>query len=47
MKFTVEVRDYEPGEDPPILTAVAVEEAVRQLLDSESGDGIVIVERVE
>jgi hypothetical protein len=42
-RFNIEIRDYEQGEDPAVLTADAVESAVRQLLDSEGGDGIVIV----
>lgn len=47
MRFKIEIRDYEPGETPPILTTATIEEAVQNLIDSESADGIVIVTEEE
>lgn len=45
MKFKIEIRDYEAGEAPSRLTTDAIERAVQEILDSESADGIVIVEK--
>lgn len=44
MRFTVEIRDYEPGTVGEPLDATGVEDAIRELLDKRADDGIVLVE---
>jgi hypothetical protein len=43
MKFTIEIRDYERGDEDHDITIDRLETAVVTMLDNDGSDGIVIV----
>jgi hypothetical protein len=43
MKFTIEIRDYEPRTDPDPLTIDRIEAAIDNLLSNDGSDGTVVV----
>jgi hypothetical protein len=47
MKITIEIRDYEPGEEPDPLTIDRIEAAIDNLLANDGSDGTVIVTKEE
>lgn len=42
-RFTVELRDYEPGMKPDRLTPDRIERGIQKMLDRDMSDGYVIV----
>jgi len=46
-QFTIEIRDYESGEEPDRLNVARVEKAIRRLLERDGSDGVVIVKEAK
>lgn len=42
-EFTIEIHDYEPGEDPDPLTTERLERVIQKMLDKDMSDGWVLV----
>lgn len=47
MKFTIEIRDYDRGDEDRDITVKRLETAVAKMLDRDGSDGIVIVTKAE
>jgi hypothetical protein len=42
-RFVIEVKDYEPGNEPDTLTTERIERVVTKMLEKDVSDGYVVV----